>query len=186
MPCQECQAKSSCKSLCSKAEKSVNQDHVSQRETCHSEIDLDLLEAHVKPVPLVEVQSNNAEHELSFPFLTPLQNKILTLFYFKGLSYKEIAKCLSGGHPSKMNNIRARSVERRLSTVKKKLCVFFSNSKEENIKRRNEDLDEPMDVYEFIANNTHFPMRSKPISRNYDYSTDDYNDFEYQQDRMAD
>ena len=120
MLCQECKKKPTCTELCAKAEKYVNQDHVALREIPLSDISLDLLSHHLKITPTEEVASYFTENEASFPFLTPLQNKLLTMFYFQGLSYTQIAM---------MTNRRVRTVESQLARARKKIAVFFSNNR---------------------------------------------------------
>ena len=106
MLCQECPKKESCVELCEKAEKWVNKDHVSQRELTFPQVTdgergkvrlnllLDLADFH-SAFKHSELSSFFNESKVDFPFLTPLQNKCLHLFYFQGLTYKQIAHQLT-------------------------------------------------------------------------------------------
>ena len=107
MLCQECKKKSECVELCEKAEKWVNGDHVYQREqifphvreiwegSVNSHLDnFSCLNFYKQP----EIASYFAEENVCFPFLSDLQNKCLHLFYFKSLTYKQIASCLSSAN----------------------------------------------------------------------------------------
>jgi len=107
MLCQECPKKSECVELCLKAEKWVNSDHVSQRELIFSQVQegeagsirlntaLDLANFY-STFNHSELSSYFTESEVCFPFLSDLQNKCLHLFYFEGLTYKQIARAMSG------------------------------------------------------------------------------------------
>jgi len=98
MLCQECPKKESCVELCLKAERWINKDHVSQREITFPNIGrenlntpLDNLNHHKTLHSLPELVSFFNEDNVNFPFLSGLQNKCLHLFYFQGLTYKQIA-----------------------------------------------------------------------------------------------
>ena len=100
MLCQECSKKSECVELCLKAEKWINGDHVYQREQLFPHV-RETWEGSVNPhldnfyclnfYKQPEIASYFAEENVCFPFLSDLQNKCLHLFYFKGLTYKQIA-----------------------------------------------------------------------------------------------
>jgi len=96
MLCQECSKKPNCTELCEETEKYVSQDHVAQRESPKPEWLLDALSVHVTLHRHPDIVGYFQESGLDFKGLTPLQNKILHMFYFDGLSYKQIARALSG------------------------------------------------------------------------------------------
>jgi hypothetical protein len=96
MLCQTCKKKPTCESLCPKAEKYVNKDYVALRESPQGSISLDLLSYHLDLTPAEDIASYFTDGKPNFPFLTPLQNTILEMFHFRGLTYKEIAFYLSG------------------------------------------------------------------------------------------
>lgn len=116
--------------MCNGAEKWANQDHIAQRESPKPEWLLDLLNVHVTLCKHKDIASYFQEYGLSFSFLPPLQNKILHLFYFQGLTYKQIAQHLSGGHPYKKNNIRAKDVDHLIYSAKRKISGFLSDYRE--------------------------------------------------------
>ncbi len=95
MLCQDCPKKPTCIELCERAEKYVNKDYISLRESTHLEWMLDLLSVHVKVIHHNEIKTYFTSENVSFPFLSDLQNNCLHLFYFEGLTYKEIAFRLS-------------------------------------------------------------------------------------------
>jgi DNA-binding NarL/FixJ family response regulator len=136
MDCTKCKKYSTCTTLCKKAEKYVSQDHVSQREillqpiqdrvkndrrTARLNTPLELADL-FEDVDLVQIASFFTEKKVDFPFLTPLQNKILHLFYFEGQSYAEIAMRV---------NIRVKAVDNQLVRARKKIKGFFSKNAKE-------------------------------------------------------
>ena len=143
MLCQECSEKPTCVELCEKAEKWVNQDHVSQREMTFPQVAegergkirlnliLDLFNLRSN-TPHSELVSYFTEEKVSFPFLPNLQNKCLHLFYFGGYSRAEIAKRLSGNRSKTKLNQNA--VKHQLSKARKEIVSFFSkNTGGENV-----------------------------------------------------
>ena len=134
MLCQDCSKKPTCTELCPEAEKWVNKDHVSQRELTYPQVrnrnnasknlPLDNLFYYLRGFPQSEVAEFFTEDNVSFPFLTSLQNKCLHLFYFGGCSYAEIAKRLSGNRSKTKLNQSA--VNQQLRKSRMKIIQFFS------------------------------------------------------------
>lgn len=127
MLCQECKKRDKCVKLCPEAEKYVNRDRVSQRESCHEDYVLDWLNLHVSPHPFSALVSFWQEDNLNFPFLSPLQNKCLHLFYFEGLSYVEIAFRLSNQY----RQVSSHKVRGQIYRAKQKIREFSSISRRE-------------------------------------------------------
>jgi len=123
MLCQDCKKKPTCVSLCPKAEKYVNKDHVSLRESPQPDTSLDLISYSLDTISHAEIVSYFSEGVVDFPFLTPLQNKILEMFYFRGFTYKQIARAISGNRSSENKNQRA--VKHRLTCARKEIVSFF-------------------------------------------------------------
>lgn len=119
--CTQCPKRATCTSLCEEAEKYVNQDYVAQREFPQSELKLDLLSIHIKTPTLKELENYFSESDVSFPFLSDLQNKCLYLFYFEGLSYREIAFQLSNQY----RQVSSRAVKHQLARARKEIVAFF-------------------------------------------------------------
>lgn len=139
MLCQECSRRESCKFLCKKAEKYARRDHVAQRERTVSIIrantnaNLNLPEdnhAQIYPYSWKQLASYFSEDSLNFLFLTKLQNKILKMFYFDGLSYGEIARALSGGWNNR--GINQDSVSWQLRYAKRRIIQISSKSEGRN------------------------------------------------------
>ena len=131
MLCQECPKKESCVELCQKAEKWVNGDHVSQRElmfSCISEENLNLtidnLNHHKSIYSHQELVSYFNEPSVNFPFLSDLQNKCLHLFYFQGLTYKQIAYRLSNQY----RRVLSHQVKYRIKKAKQLIRAHMFNS----------------------------------------------------------
>jgi hypothetical protein len=121
MLCQDCKKNPTCVQLCEKAEKYVDRDSVSLRESQQSDVALDLLAYHLDEPGIPEMASFFAGGTPAFPFLTPLQNKILGMFYFDGLSRKQIAYRLSNQH----RQLLSTSVESHLARARKKIRLVF-------------------------------------------------------------
>ncbi len=121
MLCQECKKKTTCHKLCPQAEKYVNRDHVSQREFVQPEYMLELLDIHIKIDSHSDLASFLSESSINFPFLSPLQNKTLSLFYFGGLSYAEIAWKL---------HTRESILSKQIYLAKNKIRKFCSDREE--------------------------------------------------------
>ena len=132
MLCQECSKKESCVELCLKAEKWVNSDHVSQRELPCNEFTLEYLN-YISPVKWQTIASYHHVESLEFPFLSDLQNKCLHLFYFQGLTYKQIAFRLSGRY----RKLSLKAVKGQLARAKKKIRSICSISRGEYITHEN-------------------------------------------------
>jgi len=101
MLCQECDKRERCKRLCERAERYVNQDYKSQRESCYPPVRE--WEDATKNLPLDNISYHVAKSKSpwlprSFPtfdeikeIVTPLQYRCLKLFC-EGNSYAQIAK----------------------------------------------------------------------------------------------
>lgn len=136
MLCQECSKRSTCEELCLKAQKYVGQDHVAQRELPVSPIrdnddtrfntELDLIFHHSGIGSLASLIHDSYPHE-GISFLTPLQNTILRMFYNEGLTYRQIARALSG-NPSK-REINHYAVKGQIQRAKQKIRSFSSKNK---------------------------------------------------------
>lgn len=130
MLCQECSKRKNCVKLCAKAEASVNQDHVSQREKTYQQTPesgnmnapLDNISVHISQWDFNNLSRSFVGDKLNIPCCTELENKILVMFYFRGLSYSQIAI---------RTNIKVRSVEGRLSRARSRIRVFFSKKNRE-------------------------------------------------------
>ena len=94
MLCQECPKKESCVRLCLSAEKWINKSNISQRELPCNEPTLEYFN-YRSPVKWKTLASYHQVESLEFKFLSDIQNKCLHLFYFEGLTYKQIAYRLS-------------------------------------------------------------------------------------------
>ena len=123
--CTNCSKRDNCVELCEKAERYVGQDHVSQRESTKPEWLLDLLRVHVTLHKHEDIASYFQEDSLSFDFLTPLQNKILYLFYFEGLTYKEIAFHLSNQY----RQLSSSDVNYQIRSAKQRISQFLSDNR---------------------------------------------------------
>ena len=131
MLCQDCPKKNTCTELCEKTEKYVNQDYKYLRELPCDENLIEYLN-YVIDKNWPELVSYFTEELVNFPFLTPLQNKTLHLFYFQGLTYKQIARHLNGGrNPSTANRLSVNAVDYQLRKARKEILRFYSISEEE-------------------------------------------------------
>ena len=126
MLCRECSRRESCKSLCKKAEKYADQDYIYQRESTHPNYILEILSEKVSVYQLGEMASYFNEDSVNFPFLTKLQNKILKMFYFDGLSYREIAFRISGNRKGAYS---CDAVSWQLRLAKRKFTQIIPNYK---------------------------------------------------------
>jgi hypothetical protein len=122
MLCQSCKKKPTCVSLCAKAEKYANKDYVDLRESPQEIIPLDLLSHHLDLIPAEDIASYFTEGKPNFPFLTELQNTILQMFHFQGLSYKKIAFRLSGHNKLSLS---PKAVERQLARARAEIRGVF-------------------------------------------------------------
>ena len=126
-PCTECPKYSECTELCDRAEKYVDQDHIAQREVTFTEDFLELLQIQ-SPFTWPEMASFFKAESVNFPPLTPLQNKILHLFYFEGLSYREIARAVSGNRSK--TKINQSAVDYQLRKARAEILRFSSTNRE--------------------------------------------------------
>ncbi len=117
MLCQTCKDRDTCTELCEPAERYVGQDHVSQRETPHEETFLEWLQSNVSLYTYEELSGYFSEESVNFPCCTELQNRCLSLFYFEGLSYAEIAMKV---------NYRVHKVNYQIYSAKQRISKFFS------------------------------------------------------------
>jgi hypothetical protein len=118
MLCQTCPKRPTCTRLCEKAEKYVSKDSISLREIPQPDISIDLISYHFDFIPTEEISSHFTEGLPNFHFLTPLQNKILGMFYFQGLTYAQIAVRVR--HSKK-------SVDANLARARVEIRGVFSN-----------------------------------------------------------
>ena len=135
--CTQCPKRATCTSLCEEAEKYVNQDYRYQRESLYPPIRnredacfnliLDNINWHLNEKPsasqvtIKRLTSLFQGYDFNFPFLTPLQNKCLYLFYFEGLSYAKIAFQLSNQY----RQVSSRAVKHQLARARKEIVAFF-------------------------------------------------------------
>ena len=101
MLCQNCSKRPTCKKPCERLNRDLSKHTRAQRELpIASEAALSVMYHDVgysgNPHSYAEILSAFSEDNFSLPFLTPLQNKCIHLFYFEGKTYKEIAFRLSG------------------------------------------------------------------------------------------
>jgi hypothetical protein len=134
MLCQECKKKPTCKKLCERAEKWINQDYISQREwifphvrdrrKANLNLPLDNIYQHTKaPHQIDEITSFLNSIEISL-VLTPLQNKCIHLFYIDGFSYKQIAFRLSNQY----HQHSSRQIKYQIHLAKRRIVSFFSKN----------------------------------------------------------
>lgn len=116
--CERCVKRDRCTTLCAKAEKIVDRDHVSQHEKTFPKWTLEKLPGAFEMANgFYDIASYFAEDKLNHPDLTEIQNKCLKHFVFDGLSYKEIAMRV---------NRRVRQVEYQIYSAKRRLSVLNS------------------------------------------------------------
>lgn len=140
--CPNCPRWSRCVELCEAANRYVDQDYVSQRDQCYSTLpnfdkegkatlnsDFEKIVNSESLFELSELVAYFTAEKLEFECLNQLQNKILHLFHFEGLTYREIAISLSGG--KKKRSISESSVKQRLKRIKEKLRHYYSKSRED-------------------------------------------------------
>jgi len=137
MLCQECPKKPQCKEACQELNEDLKKHERYQRETTISSDEILSFLANdpdVFPYKYGEmVRFFLPGQPLNFKFLTPLQNKILHLFYFDGRTYKQIATNLSGGSGKTKRQLNANVIRRQIYLAKQKIRNFFYNSREEKI-----------------------------------------------------
>lgn len=110
LSCEGCPKFSKCVKLCEKAERFVNQDYKYQRELP------------LKRVIFAKAILLPKTTKFDLPFLNPIQNKILTLFYCDGLSYKQIAFRLSG---NRKGSLSCGKIDNCIRSAKKRISRFF-------------------------------------------------------------
>jgi len=111
--CKSCEKRKDCTFLCPKAQIYADQDYIPQMAV--------LLEDNAGDFESPWFLSANHTEEITqFDFLTPLENRILSMFYLRRLSYAQIA--------IRTNN-KVRVVEYHLSKAKSKITGFFSYNK---------------------------------------------------------
>ena len=108
--CDSCGKRDECNSLCPKAYAYANQDYVPQTAV--------LLEDNIGDFDSPWfLSANHTEEITNFDFLTPLENRILSMFYLQRFTYSQIAV---------RTNNKVRVVEYHLSKAKSKITGFFS------------------------------------------------------------
>ncbi len=113
MACDSCGKRGECTSLCPKAYAYANQDYVPQTAV--------LLEDNIGDFdPPWFLSANHTEEITNFDFLTPLENRILSMFYLRRLTYAQIAV---------RTNYKVKDVDNRLSKAKSKILGVFSYNK---------------------------------------------------------
>ncbi len=127
--CEECKKRSDCVELCDRVEKYISQDYKYQRELTQPEWIMDWFLGTVSTHDVAEVVSYFNEKSVDFPFLSPLQNKILHLFHFEGKTYKEIARALSGNKSK--SKINQNAVKWQLQSARKKITSISPTSEGE-------------------------------------------------------
>jgi hypothetical protein len=121
MLCQDCGKRSECTFLCERAERYVDKDSVSLREILHQAVHMDPSPLHDLILP-EDIASYFTDGKPDFPFLTPLQNKILYMFHFQGLPYSQIAIRTSGNHRGKHSR---KAIKSQLARARAKIRNFF-------------------------------------------------------------
>jgi hypothetical protein len=127
MLCQNCPKRNTCTEPCAALKRELKKHERYQREaTTGSDDTLDFLVNNplVSPYDYEEMEGFfSSETEVNFPFLTPLQNKCLQLFYFEGKSYKQIAFQIAGNGRGKLSYSQVR---RQLHSAKRAIREHFS------------------------------------------------------------
>ncbi len=126
MLCQDCPKRESCAELCAKAERYVGQDEKKyQRErTYGSSVVLDIL-GYRSRHNWQDCSTYWIAQSVNFSELTPTQNKCLHLFYFEGLSYKQIAFRLSGNRKGAYS---CDNIDYCIRSAKRRILRFSSKS----------------------------------------------------------
>jgi len=142
MLCHTCTKRLTCKQLCKNAEKYVNQNCKSQRESPYSPIPinefgntpLDNISHHVSKWTYSELAGYFIENAVNFPFITPLQNKVLKMKFFDGLTYKQIAQKLNGGcNPLTSIRLSVEDISYLIRSAKRTILHIYSKSKGGNV-----------------------------------------------------
>ena len=130
MLCQECKKRDDCVALCAKAEKYSYQDWVYNREVYASEDTLDWIHLHISRHTWPEMATYFQENKVCFPFLSDVQNKCLSLFYFKGLTYKQIASRLSSANQHGVFlQLSSEAVSYQIRSAKRDILQFLTISR---------------------------------------------------------
>ena len=118
MLCQECSKKSECVELCERVSKHLRRYSAYLRELPCTEFTLEYLDyrAPTDWDTLADYHTLEENEKINFPFLSDLQNKCLHLFYFKGLTYKQVAI---------RTNHKVRSVRHQLYKAKQLIRGHF-------------------------------------------------------------
>ena len=107
----------------------VSQDHKSQRELTFApmasskkgkvRLNIRLDTIHDDRVSLEELFSFHNVDKLDFPFLTKQENRVLELYHFQGLKYREIAV---------RTHLKLRAVKACISKARKEIVSFFAKN----------------------------------------------------------
>lgn len=115
MLCQNCSKRTTCQKPCEKLEKDLAKVTVKRpRETPKEESELESYTFY--PLSWAEMASYHQE-QVNISILSPIQNKCLQLFYFEGLTYKQIAYRLSNQY----QRILSHQVSYQLRLAKRKI-----------------------------------------------------------------
>lgn len=114
----------------------MSRDYVSQRERTYPGVNedenaqknsvIDNINLYIGQHSLSDLASNFTEDSLNLPFLTKLQNRILKMFYFDGLSYKEIAFRISGNRKGAYS---CDAISWQIRLAKRRIIQFSSKVK---------------------------------------------------------
>lgn len=125
MLCQDCKKRETCTGLCARVEKHLDKREVKQHDQTFSEASIYAVDGISDDVYFDILSSVYTEEISEFSFLSPLENKIVSMFHLQRKTYKEIARALSGGRAKvKLNQ---RSVKYHLARAKAKIVSFYSN-----------------------------------------------------------
>ncbi len=140
MLCQDCSKKPTCVELCEKAERHVNRKYISQRETTFPTISIENLNltldnlSYYKSIhTFPELSSYFNEPGVNFPFLSELQNKCLHLFYFHGLTYKQIAYRLSNQYQQCLSHQIRYRIYKAKRTIFKQIFYIEGTIKDDDV-----------------------------------------------------
>ena len=121
MLCQDCPKRETCTQICKRLERHLERFTHYQREVIKPETPLEYLNFHIYPLSYKELASYWWGGRPHFSFLSELQNECLYLFYFEGLTYKQIAQKV---------NRKVKTVDNCIYLAKKKILGTFSKGKE--------------------------------------------------------
>ncbi|MCP3684300.1 MAG: sigma-70 family RNA polymerase sigma factor [bacterium] len=120
--CEECKKRSDCTELCDRVEKYISQDYKYQRELAVSEQIIDAISQGELIWP--GLTSYFHESAVNFPFLTPLQNRVLHQFHFEGKTYKEIAMAMSGNNKYRLSR---NAVKGQIARARAKIRSIYTS-----------------------------------------------------------